>query len=223
MRIIFLGPPGSGKGTYSSRLSPLLGIPHISTGDLFREHIKNETELGKKAKEYIDKGQLVPDEITIEMLKKRIEEKDCENGFILDGYPRTLNQAKALDEITKIDIVINLNIPEEVLIKKIAARRICRNCGDIYNLADIKFGNVRMPPMLPKKEGICDKCGGELYQRDDDREEVVRERLVVYRKQTEPLIKYYREKGILKDVDIVGGPDIMVPKIMDVIKNFVKE
>lgn len=218
MRIIFLGPPGSGKGTYSSRIAPQLKIPHISTGDLFRNEIERGTGLGKKIKNIIDAGNLVPDDIVMQVLKERMSKPDCKNGFILDGFPRTLNQAKALDKIAKIDIVINLVLPDNILIKKISARRQCRKCGEIYNLADIREGDIHMPPILPKKQGICDKCGGELYQRDDDREKVVRERLGVYKKQTAPLIDYYKKKGLLRDIRVVGGPEIMVPKIMAILK-----
>lgn len=215
MRLIFLGPPGVGKGTYASRIAPKMGIPHISSGDLFREHMKKQTELGKKVTEYMEKGVLVPDEVTIQMLKGRIGEPDCKKGFILDGFPRTIPQAEALDTITSIDRVVNINLREDIIVRKIAARRICRKCGEIYNLADIREGKLIMPPLLPKKEGICDKCGGEIYQRDDDREDVVRDRLKVYQKNTAPLIEYYRSKGILLDVEVVGGPDVMVPIIME--------
>jgi len=218
MKIVFLGPPGSGKGTYSKRIAPKLEIPHISTGDMFRDNIKNETEIGKKAKEFIDKGNFVPDEVTIEMLKQRIEKDDCKNGFILDGFPRNIDQAEALSKLTNIDVVLNLVIPDEVLIKKISARRICRQCGDIYNVADITFGDgYKMPPILPKEEGKCDKCGGELYQREDDKEEVIRERLEVYKKQTQPLIDYYTKTGLLKDVVIKGDPSMMVPEIFKIL------
>jgi adenylate kinase len=215
MRLIFLGPPGVGKGTYASRIGPKMEIPHISTGDLFRENIKNETEIGLKAKEYMDRGVLVPDELTIQMLKQRIEQPDCGKGFILDGFPRTIPQAEALDLITKIDRVVNITLREDIIVRKIAARRICRNCGEIYNVADIREGDLVMPPLLPEKEGICDKCGGELYQRDDDREEVVRDRLKVYEKNTAPLIDYYRKMGIMVDVEVKAGPEIMVPIIME--------
>ncbi|MFQ5647685.1 MAG: adenylate kinase [Candidatus Aenigmatarchaeota archaeon] len=214
MRLIFLGPPGVGKGTYASRIGPKMGIPHISTGDLFREHMKNETELGKRAKEFIDRGELVPDEITIQMLQERLSRPECEKGFILDGFPRTAPQAEALDRITEIDKVVNITLREDIIVRKIAARRICRDCGEIYNLADIREGEIVMPPLLPKKEGICDKCGGEIYQRDDDREEVVRDRLKVYEKNTAPLIEYYRKKDIMVDVEVKAGPEIMVPIIM---------
>jgi len=218
MKLVFLGPPGVGKGTYASRIAPKLNIAHISTGDLFREEIKKKTALGKKAEKYVKKGLLVPDEITTEMLKKRISKPDCKNGFILDGYPRTLNQAKELEKITKIDKVINFHLPRSILIKKISARRVCKNCGKIYNIADIKVGKIHMPPLLPKKEGVCDDCGGELYQRKDDDPKIVKERLIVYEKQTKPLIDYYKNKKILKNINVTGGPEIMVPKIIEIIK-----
>lgn len=218
MKLVFLGPPGVGKGTYASRISPLLGIPQISTGDLVRTEIKLGSPLGKKIKEFHDKGLLVPDNIITSMLKKRLQQKDCKEGFILDGYPRTLPQAEMLDMISRIDSVINLNLPDEVLVKKIAARRVCRDCGNIYNIADIRQGEIHMPPLLPKKEGVCDKCSGHLYQREDDKEKVVRERLEIYKKQTQPLIDYYRKKKLLKDFYVTGGPEKMVPKIFELIR-----
>ncbi|RLJ05312.1 MAG: adenylate kinase [Candidatus Aenigmatarchaeota archaeon] len=220
MRFVFLGPPGVGKGTYASRVAPILGIAHISTGDIFREEIKKETELGKKVKSYLESGQLVPDEIVIEVLKQRIEEDDCKKGFILDGFPRTIKQAEELDKITKIDAVINIVLDEDLLVKKISARRICRNCGKIYNIADIRKGEIHLPPIAPKKEGICDDCGGELYQRDDDKEEVVRERLNVYYEQTAPLIDYYKNKGLIREITVTGGPDKMVPVILKIMKEY---
>lgn len=222
MKKIFLGPPGSGKGTYSKRISPIRDVSHISTGDILRENIKNQTGIGNEAKIYIDKGELVPDEIVIEMLKTRISQPDCEKGFILDGFPRTIEQAKAIQESTKIDIVINLNLPEEILIEKICARRVCKGCGDIYNIADINREGIRMPPMNPKQEGICDKCGDELIQRDDDNEETVKQRLEVYKKQTQPLIDFYKQEGLLKDVHITGPPEEMTPLIIEIIKEIEK-
>ncbi|HKZ45739.1 MAG TPA: adenylate kinase [archaeon] len=222
MKIIFLGAPGTGKGTYSTRISSQLVIPHISTGDIFREAVKQGSELGKKVLGYMSRGELVPDDTTIAVLKERIGKPDCKKGFILDGYPRTIQQADALDKITDVDIVINLNMPDEILIKKIAARRVCKNCGEIYNIADIDetLNGVRytMPPLLPKNDLKCDKCGGEAVQRKDDGEEVVRERLEVYKRQTKPLIKYYGEKGMLKDVFVTAGPEIMIPKIMKILE-----
>jgi adenylate kinase len=219
MRAIFLGPPGVGKGTYASRIGPKMGIPQISTGDLFRAEIKKETELGKRAKEYIDTGQLVPDDLVIKMLMKRLKERDCEKGFILDGFPRTIEQAEALNKKIKIDVVINLILKDEILIKKISARRQCRNCGEIYNLADIHEDGIHMPPIPPRVEGKCDKCSGELYQRDDDKEEVVKERLGVYKKQTASLIEYYRNRGLLKDVEVTGGPEKMVSIVIEAMES----
>jgi adenylate kinase len=214
MKAIFLGPPGAGKGTYASRISPQLGIAHISTGDLLRAEVKAGSALGKKAKAFMDSGKLVPDGLVINMLMQRIKKPDCSKGFILDGFPRTIPQAESLDKALKVDVVINLLLAEDILLEKMLARRICRNCGNIYNIADINRDGIRMPALLPKKSGICDKCGGELYQRKDENESVIRDRFRVFREQTEPLIAYYRKKGMLKDVKVVGGPEIMVPIVI---------
>ena len=218
MRLIFLGAPGVGKGTYASRIGPALGIPHISTGDIFRENIKNGTELGKLVKPIMERGELVPDDITIRIIEDRIKKDDCKGGFIFDGFPRTINQAENLDKITKPDAALNIVLPEDILIKKISARRVCKGCGDIYNIADIKRGELHMPPMLPKVEGKCDKCGGELYQRKDDNEQTVKERLEEYKKKTQPLIDYYKKKKLLHDVNVIGSPEVMVPKILELLK-----
>ncbi len=210
MKIVILGPPGSGKGTYASRLKDLLGIPHISTGDMVREEIRAQTELGKIMKAYSERGELVPDEIIIDMLAKRLSKPDAQRGFILDGFPRTLKQAEYLEKISGVDLVINLNVPDEIIIQRLSNRLICKRCGAIYNRLTLK----------PKVDGICDKCGGELYQREDDRPEVIQERLNVYRRDTKPLIEYYRGKGILRDVyceSLTTTPEEMVGKIMDII------
>lgn len=207
MRIIILGPQGSGKGTYASRLSLIFKIPHISTGDLCREEAAKGTELGKRIKEIMDKGGLQPDEIIIEMLKNRLKKDDCKNGFILDGFPRTLKQAEELDKISNIDHVLNLVVPEWILLKRLSLRVSCRKCGEIYNLGYLK----------PKKDGICDKCGGELFQRDDDKEEAIKKRLREYEEKTKPLIDYYKKKGILLNVsnnNIETPPEIVVNKIL---------
>ena len=193
MFIVLLGAPGSGKGTVGKILAENLKLAHISTGDLFRENLKNETELGKEAKSYMDKGELVPDEITVRMLGKRMEEADVENGAILDGFPRTENQAVVLDKLleskgNKVDMALNIDVPFDEIVERIANRRSCKGCSEIYNV-------VFNPP---KQEGKCDKCGGELYQREDQKPEVVQNRLEVYRNTAEELIKYYKNKGVLR-------------------------
>lgn len=223
MRKIFLGPPGSGKGTYSKRLSPFWGIPHISTGDLFRDHLKNETEIGKKVQEFLNSGKLVPDNITIEILKQRIEQEDCIKGFILDGFPRTIPQAEALSKISAIDVVTNLNIPEDILIEKACARRVCKNCGDIYNLCDVNREEIIMPGMFPQKEGKCDKCEGELIQRKDDNEETVKNRLEIYKNETKPLIDFYKNNGILREIKIKYGAEKMIPEIINALEDLAKK
>ncbi len=218
MKFVIFGPPGAGKGTYSRRLQEKLGIAAISTGDIFRAAVKEGTELGKKVKSYLDAGQLVPDEITNEVLKKRLEEPDAQRGFILDGYPRTIDQIKFLESITSIDAVINLVVPEWVIVERLSSRRQCKKCGAIYNVRFLK----------PKVEGICDKCGGELFQRDDDKPEVIKERLKVYEENTKPLLDFFKEKDVTmvnvecNDVDI--PPEIMVDKILKALKekNLVK-
>jgi len=222
MKLIFLGAPGVGKGTYSSRISVLLEIAHISTGDLLRDEVKNGTKLGMEAKTYMERGDLVPDALVNRILKERLSQKDCAKGFILDGFPRTINQAEELGKITKIDLVVNINLRKDLLIKKLAARRICRGCGKIYNIADINEGGIHMPPLLPEKEGVCDACSCELYQRPDDNTKVIEERFAAYEKQTKPLIDFYRKKRMLQDIEVVGGPDMMVPKIVALIKKHVK-
>ena len=196
MNLILLGPPGAGKGTQAKRIVEKYGIPQISTGDMFREAVSKGTELGRKAKEYMDRGELVPDNIVIGIVRERLSQNDCQKGFILDGFPRTIKQAEALDEMLddmdkKIDAVINIVVPDDEIIKRIVFRRTCKSCGAVYNV-------IYSPPEI---EGKCDKCGGELYQRDDDREETVMERLRIYREQTEPLIQYYNQKGVVRDID----------------------
>jgi adenylate kinase len=211
MRIIMLGPPGSGKGTYASRLTSLLGIPHISTGDIVREEIRAETEVGKTIKKYSDEGKLVPDNIIINLLVRRLNEPDARRGFILDGFPRTIRQAESLEEISGVDFVINLNVPDDIIIQRLSNRLVCKRCGAIYNRLTLK----------PKLDEICDICGGELYQREDDKPEVIQERLNIYRRSTEPLIEYYRRKGLLRDVhcnNLMTPPDEIVEKIMDIIR-----
>jgi len=212
MKIILLGPPGAGKGTYASRLTPTLKLPHISSGNMVRDEIKAQTQLGNLMKEYSDKGKLGPDEIMIKILAKRLTKPDCKKGCILDGFPRTIKQAKTLEKISKIDLVINLNVPDDITIKRLSNRLTCKKCGTIYNKLTLK----------PKKDNICDKCGGQLYQREDDKPEVIQERLNVYRKKTEPLIEYYKKKHLLKDVhcnDLMTPPEVIVEKIKLIINN----
>lgn len=222
MNIVFLGPPGSGKGTYASRSAPQLGIPHISTGDLLREAVAKKTSIGKKTEAYMKKGELVPDGIIMQMVRERLGQKDAKSGFIFDGFPRTIEQADELERIRKVEIVINLRIPDYVIIQKILARRTCEKCGEIYNIADIHFGKVDMPPVSPKKPGICDKCEGKLVSRTDETEQIIKERLDVYRKETKSLIDYYSKKKLLRNVDVIGSPEVMVPIIMSEIKKFKK-
>jgi adenylate kinase len=211
MNLIILGAPGSGKGTQTTRLKAKLNIPAISTGDIFRKEIKEETELGKRIKKYLDSGQLVPDEIVIDVIKERIKQPDCKNGFILDGFPRTLEQAKALDKIVKIDACINLSVPKEIIVKRLSARRTCKNCGEIYNLLVLK----------PKVDGVCDKCGGPLFQRNDDRESVIEERFRVYERQTEPLLKYYESRVPVITVtcnSVDAPPELITEQIINGLK-----
>ncbi|WP_026504488.1 adenylate kinase [Butyrivibrio sp. NC3005] len=196
MKIIMLGAPGAGKGTQAQMICDKYSIPHISTGDLFRSNIKNGTELGKKAKEYMDKGQLVPDELTVQLLLDRVANDDCKNGYVLDGFPRTIPQAEVLDkELSglgdKVDFAINVDVPDENIVRRMSGRRTCPKCGASYHIEHIP----------PKKEGVCDRCGAELIQRDDDKPETVQNRLSVYHEQTQPLINFYDEKAILKTVD----------------------
>ena len=196
MKIIMLGAPGAGKRKKKKMIAEKYGIPHISTGDIFRYNIKNGTELGKEAKKYMDQGLLVPDELTVKILLDRVAQDDCKNGYVLDGFPRTIPQAEVLEEaLTKlgdrIDYAINVEVPDENIVKRMGGRRACVNCGATYHIEHVP----------PKKEGICDNCGSELILRDDDKPETVKNRLSVYHKQTQPLIDFYNGKGVLRTVD----------------------
>ena len=196
MKIIMLGAPGAGKGTQAKMIAEKYSIPHISTGDIFRYNIKNGTELGKEAKKYMDQGLLVPDELTVKILLDRVAQDDCKNGYVLDGFPRTIPQAEVLEEaLTKlgdrIDYAINVEVPDENIVKRMGGRRAYVNCGATYHIEHVP----------PKKEGICDNCGSELILRDDDKPETVKNRLSVYHKQTQPLIDFYNVKGVLRTVD----------------------
>ena len=220
MNIIFFGPPGSGKGTYASKICPQLGIPHISTGDIFRAEIAKQSSLGKKVEPILKVGGLVDDKIVMEIIKHRLAEPDCKKGFVFDGFPRTLEQANEFQKIANIDLVIHLVLADEIILEKALARRICEKCGAIYNIADINRNGIKMPPLLPKVKGKCDKCDSNIIQRKDDNEATIRDRLETYKKQTEPLIKYYNKEKIIKDVAVVAGPDVMVPKISSIINNW---
>ena len=196
MRLILLGPPGAGKGTQASSIVAEYGITHISTGDIFRHNIKNGTELGKKVKSYLDKGQLVPDELTIDLVWDRLSKDDCKKGFLLDGFPRTINQAEALqkgleERGLKLDKVINIDVDKNILVKRLSGRRVCKNCGETYHIDN--------KPTL--KDGVCDKCSGEVIQRADDNEKTVLDRIEVYEKQTFPLIDFYKNLGLILTVD----------------------
>ena len=208
MNLIFLGPPGAGKGTMAFKAKEHYDIPHISTGDLFRAAIKNQTELGKQVKSILDKGDLVPDELTTAMVKERLDKDDTKKGFILDGFPRTIPQAEALKKITNIEKVINFTITEEEVVRRLSGRRVCRNCGESFHVEFIP----------PKKEGVCDKCSGELYTRDDDKIEAIKNRLSVYDTSTAPLIEFYKGEGNLIDVDSSQKPEDVftdLKKILD--------
>lgn len=201
-RVVLLGPPGAGKGTQAKLLHDEFGACQISTGDILRKAVAEQTTLGKEASGYINRGALVPDDVIVNLVAERLKERDCENGFILDGFPRTIPQAEGLDRILKsaglsLNGVLSVQVPERIIIERLAGRRTCRSCGALSHM-------VFNPP---KKAGVCDRCGGELYQRDDDREETIANRLKVYEKQTAPLANYYRERGLLREIDGVGEID----------------
>lgn len=196
MKIIMLGAPGAGKGTQAKMIADKYSVPHISTGDIFRANIKNGTELGMEAKKYMDQGQLVPDELTVKILLDRVAQDDCKNGYVLDGFPRTIPQANVLDEALnklgeKIDFAVNVDVPDENIIRRMGGRRACVSCGATYHIEHVP----------PKTEGICDRCNSELILRDDDKPETVKNRLEIYHEQTQPLIEFYEAKGVLKNVD----------------------
>ena len=212
MKIIMLGAPGAGKGTQAKQIAGKYSIPHISTGDIFRANIKNGTDLGKKAKEYMDQGLLVPDELTCDLVMDRIQQDDCVNGFVLDGFPRTIPQAKALDAALEklgqhMDVAIDVDVPDENIVNRMSGRRACLDCGATYHV-------VSLPP---KTEGKCDHCGSDLVLRDDDKPETVQKRLSVYHEQTQPLIDYYKNQGILKSVDGTQPMEAVCTAITDIL------
>lgn len=214
MRLIIFGPPGSGKGTYSSMISEIYGIPHISTGDILREHILKKTELGLKASIYVGKGIYVPDEIINEIINERLKQDDCNKGFILDGYPRTIGQLKFLEKILKdsnksLNLVINIRVSDNEIIKRLSSRRICPNCNAIYNL-------INKPPKIDE---ICDACGSKLIQRDDDKPDVIKNRLRVYMDETKPLLDYYSKQGKVIEINGEGSIEEVFKRIKDMIDN----
>ena len=212
MKAIMFGAPGAGKGTYASRLQQKLGVEVIATGDIFRQLMKEDSELGRKVKGYVEKGLLVPDEIVVEVLKKRLSKIPEEKGFILDGFPRTPEQAKILDVITKIDVILLLDVPDWIIIERLSSRRICRNCGTVYNIRFLK----------PKVEGVCDKCGGPLYLRSDDNPEVIKKRHQVYQEQTKPLLEHFKKNSVpsikVTTTDLIQPPEPIVEEIISELK-----
>jgi len=212
MKIIMLGAPGAGKGTQAKMIADKYGIPHVSTGDIFRANIKNGTELGKEAKAYMDQGLLVPDELTVKILLDRVTQEDCQNGYVLDGFPRTIPQAEVLDKALteledQIDFAIDVDVPDENIIRRMSGRRACLACGATYHIEHVP----------PKAEGICDRCGERLVLRDDDKEETVKNRLSVYHEQTQPLIEYYSAKNVLKTVDGTVDMQIVFDSIVSIL------
>lgn len=212
MNLLIFGPPGSGKGTYASRLQARLGVDVIATGDLMREIMKQNTQLGRKVKSYVEKGQLVPDTVVLQVLKRHIARSKSKKGFILDGFPRTIEQAEALDKLLRIDGIVLLTVPDFIIIERLSTRRICRNCGEVYNIRYLK----------PKIEGVCDKCGGQLYQRSDDKPEVIKDRIAVYERQTRPILAHYRNRNVpfveFKCDNIDMPPEVAVESILKQLK-----
>ncbi len=217
VRVVLLGPPGAGKGTQAKLLQEEFGAVQISTGDILRKAVADQTPLGKQASGFISRGALVPDDVIINLVAERLKEKDCEQGFLFDGFPRTIPQAESLDEILKkmgldLNCVLSVQVPQNVIIERLAGRRTCRKCGAMFHVA---FN-------APKRSGVCDGCGGELYQRDDDKEQTIAHRLQVYETQTAPLVNYYRERGLLREIDGVGGIDQIRARMIGALGDLVR-
>jgi len=212
MKLVIFGPPSAGKGTQAQKLSKQYSVPQVATGDLLRKAVADKTPLGLKIKSYLDQGKLGPDEVIVQLIKERVAKPDCKNGFLLDGFPRTMGQAKELERMTDIDLVLSIVVDFDALVERAVGRRTCPKCSAVYH---IKFN----PPM---NEGVCEKCGSRLIQRDDDKEETVRNRLKIYQEQTAPLIEYYRKKGKLVDIDGSGGIDAVYSQMVKAISNMKK-
>jgi len=212
MKLVIFGPPSAGKGTQAQKLSKQYSVPQVATGDLLRKAVADKTPLGLKIKSYLDQGKLGPDEVIVQLIKERVAKPDCKNGFLLDGFPRTMGQAKELERMTDIDLVLSIVVDFDALVERAVGRRTCPKCSAVYH---IKFN----PPM---NEGVCEKCGSRLIQRDDDKEETVRNRLKIYQEQTAPLIEYYRKKGKLVDIDGSGGIDAVFAQMVDAISHLKK-
>ena len=210
MKIVFLGPPGAGKGTIATKISRKMNIPSISTGDLFREAVKKKSELGIKVKGIMERGELVPDDLTVSLISRRLSQKDAQSGFILDGFPRTIHQAESLDKIKTIDAAFSFDISDEQVINRLSGRRICRSCGAIYHIEN----------MPPKKENQCNLCGGDLFVRDDDKVDAIKNRLKVYYRQTAPLILHYQQKDTLKRIDASKSPDSVCGQIDEILNHY---
>jgi adenylate kinase len=215
VRVILLGPPGAGKGTQAVKVSEAFGIPHISTGDIFRENVRGDTELGREAKRYMDAGDLVPDEVVVGMVADRLAQPDAADGFCLDGFPRTVPQAQALEDLlvqrdAPLEVVVRFAVAEDEVVERLTGRRTCSQCGAVFHVSHAP----------PSTEGVCDACGGELLQRDDDTEDVVINRLEVYRKQTEPLEHFYWERGLLRDVEAVGPVEDVTARTLDLLREY---
>jgi adenylate kinase len=212
MKLVIFGPPSAGKGTQAQKLSKQYSVPQVATGDLLRKAVADKTPLGLKIKSYLDQGKLGPDEVIVQLIKERVAKPDCKNGFLLDGFPRTMGQAKELERMTDIDLVLSIVVDFDALVERAVGRRTCPKCSAVYH---VKFN----PPM---NEGVCEKCGSKLIQRDDDKEETVRNRLKIYQEQTAPLIEYYRKKGKLVDIDGSGGIDAVYSQMVKVISHMSK-